>query len=123
MKLAKKHDGFVKKCLTDLGVAQEFLENYLHPKVKEKCDFNKIEIVAGSYIEDDLKAHASDIVYKLNLKDNSGCTYVYALIEHQSSPDKLMPFRILRYQMAIIQRHMEANPNDKIPLVAPIVFL
>lgn len=122
MKLTIKHDEFVKKCLTDIGVAQEFLEKYLDPKIKDKCDFSRLSIVAGSYIEDDLKAHTSDIVYKLDLKENAGCAYVYALIEHQSRPDKLMQFRILRYQIAIIQRHMEEYPKDKLPLVVPIVF-
>lgn len=122
MKLTIKHDEFVRKCLTDLNMAQEFLEKYLHPEIKAKCDFNQLSIVAGTYIEDDLKAHASDIVYKFNLKDNEGCAYVYALIEHQSTPDRLMPFRILRYQLAIIQKHMEEYPGDKLPLVAPIVF-
>lgn len=122
MKLAVKHDEFVKKCLTDIGMAKEFLEKYLQPKIKDKCDFSKLSIVAGSYIEDDLKAHASDIVYKLDLKDNAGCAYVYALIEHQSRPHKLMPFRILRYQIAIIQQHLDKQPKDKLPLVVPIVF-
>ena len=78
-------------------MAQEFLETYLPAEVKDKCNLDKLAIVSGSYVEDDLKAHASDIVYKLNLKDNTGCAYVYALIEHQSTPDRLMPFRILRY--------------------------
>lgn len=65
----------------------------------------------------------SDIVFKVDLKDNAdGCAYVYTLIEHQSTPLKLMPFRILRYQIAIIQKHMDEYPEDKLPLVVPIVF-
>ncbi|MFN7095675.1 MAG: Rpn family recombination-promoting nuclease/putative transposase [Burkholderiales bacterium] len=67
MKLTIKHDEFVKKCLTDIGVAKEFLEQYLDPKIKNKCDFSKLSIAAGSYIEDDLKVHASDIVYSNSL--------------------------------------------------------
>ncbi len=109
MKLTKKHDEFVKKCLTDISMAQEFPQNYLPAEIKEKCNFDKLSIAGGSYIGDDLKAHASDIVYKVDLKNNEGCAYIYGLIEHQSSPHEFMQYRILRYQMAIIQKHMEKH--------------
>ncbi|MBP9742846.1 MAG: Rpn family recombination-promoting nuclease/putative transposase, partial [Burkholderiales bacterium] len=99
MKLTKKHDEFVKKCLTDIGMAREFLQTYLPPMVKDKCNFNNLRIDSGSYIEDDLKAHASDIVYQVDLiNKGSSCVYIYCMVEHQSSPDELMPYRILRYQ-------------------------
>ena len=123
MSIAKQHDEFARKYLTNLEAGKEFLETYLHPEIKGKCNLNSISIFSGSYIEDDLKVHVSDIVYKVNLKDETaGCAYVYALIEHQSTPLKLMPFRILRYQMAIIQKHMDEFPEDKLPLVVPMVF-
>ncbi|MBP9742748.1 MAG: Rpn family recombination-promoting nuclease/putative transposase, partial [Burkholderiales bacterium] len=122
MKLTKKHDEFVKKCLTDIGMAREFLQTYLPPMVKDKCNFNNLRIDSGSYIEDDLKAHASDIVYQVDLINNGGYAYIYCLIEHQSNSDDLMSYRILRYQLAVIQRHMEKYPKDGLPLVVPIVF-
>jgi len=123
MSIIKQHDEFARKYLNNLDAGKEFLETYLAPEIKDKCNLNSISISSGSYIEDDLKAHVSDIVYKVDLKDTSaGCAYVYALIEHQSTPLELMPFRILRYQIAIIQKHMDEYPEDKLPLVAPIVF-
>ncbi len=121
-KLTKKHDAFIKKCLTDLSIAKEFLKTYLPPVIQVKCNFNKLSIESGSYIEDDLKAYMSDIVYKVDLVDNGGDAYIYCLIEHQSSPDRLMSYRILRYQTAIIQRHLDAHPKSLLPLVVPIVF-
>ncbi len=38
--------------------------------IKDKCDFSTLRIDSGSYIEDDLKAHVSDIVYAIDLKAN-----------------------------------------------------
>jgi predicted transposase/invertase (TIGR01784 family) len=45
------------------------------------------------------------------------------LVEHQSKAEELMPLRIIRYQIAIIQQHMDKHPKQKnLPMVVPIVF-
>ncbi len=56
------------------------------------------------------------------LKTQSGSGYVYALIEHQSTPDKHMTFRLMRYAFAIMSRHLDAG-NEHLPLVIPMLFL
>lgn len=122
MKIIKKHDKFARKCLTDLSMAREFLQTYLPAEVKDKCNLDKLNIVSGSYVEDDLKAHISDVVYQLDLNNNNGSAYIYVLLEHQSTPLENMPYRILRYQLTIIQKHIEEHPKEKIPLVVPLVF-
>lgn len=48
-------------------------------------------------------------------------TYVTHLSD-QSSPDKLMPFRILKYICAIIDKHVKQVAKSELPLVYPIVF-
>lgn len=46
---------------------------------------------------------------------------VYCLIEHQSSPDRHMAFRLIRYAIAAMQRHLDAG-NEQLPLVVPLLF-
>lgn len=122
-KLIKKHDEISKKFLTDPESAKLFLELYLDKKVLAKCNIKTLKIESGSYIDDDLRKRFSDIVYKLELKDKTSCVYVYVLVEHQSSAEKLMPLRILRYQLEIIQNHIDKHKvDDNLPLVVPIVF-
>ncbi len=122
-KLTKKHDELSKKFLTDLSTAREFLQLHLDKKIIAKCDFSTLHIESGSYVEDDLQAFYSDIVYKLDLIDKSSCVYIYMLIEHQSRAEKLMPLRILRYQLLILQKHIdETNIEGNLPLVVPLVF-
>lgn len=43
------------------------------------------------------------------------------LIEHQSSPDKFMAFRLMRYAVAAMQRHLDAG-HTVLPLVIPMLF-
>ncbi len=55
----KKHDSLVKKFLSDLDAARDFIDVYLPIEIKNKCDLSSIIIEPGSYIEDDLKMHFS----------------------------------------------------------------
>lgn len=122
-KLIKKHDELSKKFLSDPDSARLFLELHLDSKIMAKCDITSLVVESSSYIDDDLREFFSDIVYKLQLKDKSSCVYVYVLVEHQSRAERLMPLRILRYQLEIIQNHIiKYKIKDDLPLVAPLVF-
>ena len=122
MKIAN-HDEYARQYLADLRVAREFLEQHLPPEIKAKCNFDKIRVMPNSYVESHLKSHASDIVYQVEFKSGKSCVYVYHLIEHQSTAIEDMPYRVLRYQIAIIGQHKLEFPNDKkLPLVVPIIL-
>ena len=125
--IPQRHDALTKSFLSDPAVARDFLERYLHKDVQNICDLSTLQIEPTSYVDEDLKMHCSDITYKVELKDKSNYVYVYVLIEHQNKPVELMPFRILKYQVAIIQNHLTKHKADKqkqllLPLVAPIVL-
>ncbi|MFA0001484.1 Rpn family recombination-promoting nuclease/putative transposase, partial [Vibrio lentus] len=47
--------------------------------------------------------------------------YIYALIEHQSRPDKHMAFRMMRYAIAAMQQHIDAG-HEHLPVVIPLLF-
>lgn len=46
---------------------------------------------------------------------------MHVLIEHQSTPDKRMAFRLMRYAIAAMQRHLDAG-HKTLPLVIPVLF-
>ncbi|HHU9888893.1 TPA: Rpn family recombination-promoting nuclease/putative transposase, partial [Escherichia coli] len=70
-------------------------------------------------VEENLRQYYNDVLY--SVETTKGCGYIYVLIEHQSSPDENMAFRMLRYAIATMQRHLEAG-HDYLPLVIPILF-
>jgi len=52
-------------------------------------------------------------------------SYIYILVEHQTQPKKLMPFRILKYLVSIWDLHLKATKITKkshLPIVYPIIF-
>lgn len=119
LELHHPHDALAKYCLSNLSVARDFLEAHLPGAVQECCNFNTLAIEPGSHIDEILKQRCSDILYSLEINDSPG--YVYCLIEHQSKAEKLMPFRMLSYQVAIMQRHLDQG-YDQLPLVIPLLL-
>ena len=113
------HDAVFRQMLMHQAVAKEFLQLYLPAPFLAICELDSLHLVSGSLVEEDLRASYSDILYSLRTRHGPG--YVYALIEHQSTPDKLMAFRLLRYALAAMQRHLDAG-HDTLPLVVPILF-
>ncbi|CQJ33842.1 transposase [Yersinia mollaretii] len=113
------HDALFKQFLTHQQTARDFLEIHLPSEFRKICDLTTLQLESGSFIENDLRAYYSDVLYSLKTQAQDG--YVYALIEHQSSPDKHMAFRLMRYAIAAMQRHLDAG-NDQLPLVIPILF-
>ncbi|MGX5057099.1 Rpn family recombination-promoting nuclease/putative transposase [Enterobacter asburiae] len=113
------HDATFRQFLTQPEVARDFMELHLPAELRDICDLSTLKLESGSFVEDDLRQYFSDVLY--SLKTTAGEGYVHVLIEHQSSPDKHMAFRLVRYAVAAMQRHLEAG-HKKLPLVIPVLF-
>ena len=92
---------------------------HLPPALLKICDLTTLKLESGSFVEDDLRPYYSDVLY--SLKTDRGDGYVHVLIEHQSSPDRLMAFRLMRYAVAAMQRHLDAG-HKSLLLVIPVLF-
>jgi len=113
------HDALFKQFLTHPETAKDLLDIHLPPALRKECDLSTLKLESGSFIEEDLQPYFSDVLYSLNTSQGDG--YIYALIEHQSSPDKHMAFRMMRYAIAAMQQHIDAGHKD-LPLVIPLQF-
>ncbi len=118
-KIPSHHDALFRKFLGNIEVARDFLAIHLPPHLRERCDFTTLAMESGSFIEDDLRTQCSDMLYSVQTPVGKG--YLYLLIEHQSRPEKLMAFRLLKYAVAAMQRHLEQG-NDTLPVVIPLLF-
>lgn len=95
------------------------MELHLPAKLRAICDLSTLKLESGSFVEDDLRQYFSDVLY--SLKTTAGDGYIHVLVEHQSTADKHMAFRLIRYAVAAMQRHLEAG-HKKLPLVIPVLF-
>ena len=131
-KIAKlKSDGLFKSVFGTKLAAREFLEEHLPASFRKIVDLRKVEIDRESYVEEDLKRRLSDIVYRVGTKGNISKgginnAFIYCLIDHTSTNDYLMPYRVWKYTMLLLDRYIQDNKIDgkkrvKLPLVFPLV--
>lgn len=113
------HDAAFRQFLTQPEIARDFMDIHLPAELRAICDLGTLKLESGSFVEDDLRQYFSDVLYSLETAAGTG--YVHVLIEHQSSPDVHMAFRMTRYAVAAMQRHLEAG-HKKLPLVIPMLF-
>lgn len=112
------HDAFFKIVMSQPEAARDFLNLHLPPALLAICDLDTLQLESTSFVDADLKPYISDILWSVETTRGSG--YVYALIEHQSRPEKHITFRMLRYSVAAMQRHLDVHKT--LPLVIPVLF-
>ena len=105
--------------LTQPDIARDFMELHLPAELRAICDLSTLKLESGSFVEDNLRQYFSDVLY--SLKTTGGDGYIHVLVEHQSTPDRHMAFRLIRYAVAAMQRHLEAG-HKKLSLVIPVLF-
>ena len=113
------HDAVFKRFLRHPETANDFLTLYLPEEIRQQCDFATLRLESASFVDEDLRAWYSDVLW--SVQTTSGPGYVYVVIEHQSSPDNHMAFRLMRYAIAAMQRHLDAG-HKELPLVVPMLF-
>ncbi|POP43578.1 ISNCY family transposase [Superficieibacter electus] len=116
---AAPHDAVFKKFLHSPDAARDFLDIHLPPALRELCDLQTLTLESTSFIENNLRAYYSDVLWSLKTREGDG--YIYCVIEHQSRADSHMAFRLMRYAVAAMQHHLDAG-HKKLPLVVPLLF-
>jgi predicted transposase/invertase (TIGR01784 family) len=106
--------------MADKQVAREFLTTWLPGELCQLIDFEQLEIQPRSHINDVRQESEVDVLFKTTIDGHEA--YLYLLLEHQSTPDVLMPFRLLKYLCNIIDQHLKTHGNNKIPLIYPAVI-
>ncbi|CBG91519.1 Rpn family recombination-promoting nuclease/putative transposase [Citrobacter rodentium] len=113
------HDAVFKTFLRHPETARDFLDIHLPASLRKRCDLQTLKLEPTSFIEDDLRTYYSDVLW--SLKTGEGDGYIYVVIEHQSTPDAHMAFRLMRYAIAAMQQHLDAG-HKRLPLVVPMLF-
>ena len=95
----KKHDKLFKELLSDKKEAVKFINHYLHLNLSD----DEIEKYEKEFRTEEFRNIEADVVYKVKNKN------VFILIEHQTKVDYLMPYRILEYEVAIMQSAIDLD--------------
>lgn len=98
------HDKIFKEVLDDKEEAVNFLNKALKiENTKDKLKATDIEKYNRKFVTDDFKNIESDIIYKKVDEE------IFFLIEHQSTIDYSIPYRILKYNIAIMESAIDKS--------------
>jgi predicted transposase YdaD len=119
--LANIHDSFFKQVLSDPSLAGTFLREHLPPEVADLLGPEPPEPVPGSCVDEDLRQHHSDLLFRLQLKAGDGA-FAYVLVEHKSSPDPGARLQLLRYVVRVLTDWYDRNKRQlPLPAVLPLL--
>lgn len=117
------HDHSYKNLFAHARMVQDLLTGFVKQDWVEQLDFSTLEKLNGSYISDDLRERADDVVWRVKFKDQ--WLYVYLLLEFQSTVDPFMAVRILTYVGLLYQDLIKSGQlpdKQHLPPVLPIVL-
>jgi len=114
------HDSFFKRAMADLRVAKGFFESHLPTSLQEQILLESLALEKTHFVDDKLKSQISDMLYSVKINGKKG--YLYLLAEHQSREDPLMPLRIMKYLLEVIDYHTKKEGTTEFPIVWPLLF-
>ncbi|MFD6351048.1 Rpn family recombination-promoting nuclease/putative transposase [Nocardia tengchongensis] len=114
------HDAYFRHVLEQPANAAGELRAVLPPAVTARVDWDALELQSCSYVSPALRSRFSDLLFRTRLAGHDA--YLFLLVEHQSRPDPLMPFRMLEYTVRIWNRYIAEHPKTTtLPAVVPLV--
>ncbi|AGX86606.1 Rpn family recombination-promoting nuclease/putative transposase [Candidatus Symbiobacter mobilis] len=121
--MATEHDSSYKFLFSNRKMVRDLIQGFVTDDWLYSLDYDSLEKVPGSYISEDFRQRADDVVWRI--KVGGQWVYLYLLIEFQSSVDRYMALRMLVYLGLLYQdliRRGEVLPNGRLPPVLPIVL-
>ncbi|EAW0726046.1 Rpn family recombination-promoting nuclease/putative transposase [Salmonella enterica subsp. enterica serovar Oranienburg] len=114
------HDGLFKLFLREPDTARDFLAVHLPADIRAQVRLDTLKLEPGSFVDQKLRELHSDVLYSVETAEGHA-GYIYCLVEHQSTADRMMAWRMMRYSMAVMDAHLKKG-NDTLPVVVPLLF-
>jgi hypothetical protein len=119
---ASSHDALFKAVFGQPEHARGALRSIVPAAVAEALDWPRLVVCPGSFIDPELSAQHTDLLFSTTWR-HGGDALVYLLFEHQSTSDRRMPFRLLRYLVRIWERWLSDHPRAELfPVIVPVVL-
>lgn len=131
------HDITFKSLMENKTFFVAFFKQYLPAEVFTNINWNTATIfkISGEHIREvfpfDNQAKVritkdlADIAYIVDMQqgDKTEKAFLSLHVEHQSTPDKLLPLRMAFYIMGMLYEYAKVNHTDKLPHVYSLIFI
>jgi predicted transposase/invertase (TIGR01784 family) len=120
MKPPTPHDALFRETFSDPAHAAGLLRHLLGKPLATRLDWTTLRLCAGSFVDRALRGRHSDLLFTARCGDKD--VYLYLLLEHQSTDDPLMAYRLLVYLVRIWERHVREHRGvTSLPAILPLV--
>ncbi|MEZ4226571.1 MAG: Rpn family recombination-promoting nuclease/putative transposase [Polyangiaceae bacterium] len=114
------HDGLFRFVFSQREPASVLLGMLLPTGLARRARWSTLRAVPTGFVDAELSERYSDLCFSLRIGRRSALVYV--LLEHQSSPERLMPLRLLGYMHRMWMHYLGEHPRARrLPLIIPLV--
>ena len=115
-----EHDRRYKRLFSKPYFLQKLLESFVHEDFVHELDFSTLKRWDKSFIDEAFREKESDLIFSIEFKGRE--CYIYLLLEFQSTVDKHMPIRFLRYILEFYESNRNLKSGGKYPAVFPLLL-
>jgi predicted transposase YdaD len=113
----------VHSVLRDPTEATSFLQAYLPQDVSQGLNWATLRLHDRSFVDEELHESESDFLYEIERVLGEESVMLYVLVEHQSTPDRWIRFRLLKYCCRIWDVNLAERPTpSELRPIVPLVF-
>ncbi|MCA9550719.1 MAG: Rpn family recombination-promoting nuclease/putative transposase [Myxococcales bacterium] len=119
------HDTLFHLAFSEPEVARAELLALLPPQVSARLELDALTQVTNRTVSTRLRSLFTDVLYRVPVRGDDE-VFVWFLLEHQSTADRLMPFRVLQYEVDRWATHLRSRAgrrSGRLPMVVPVVIL
>ncbi len=118
------HDALFRLTFGRQENALGLVRHWLPASVAARLDWSTLRLENPSFVDPPLAALFSDLLFRVEFTEVEGKAeplLIYVLIEHQSTPDPRIAWRMQRYIGAIQNAYLKETPTAALPIVFPLL--
>ena len=109
------HDKRYKKLFSNPVLVQELLQSFIHEDFVDRLEYPRMELLDKSFITGCYSRLEADMIWRIPLE--GAPVYIYLLLEFQSTVDRFLSLRMLRY---LCELHDFLRKREKLRFLPPV---
>ncbi len=120
MKKHNTHDSGYKMLFSSHEMVRQLLTSFVNEEWVHKIEYNTLERIDKSFVSERFESRESDIIYRARFRGRD--VYIFILVEFQSTVDRFMALRILRYIVELYEYLVKNHKLKRLPAVFPVML-
>jgi predicted transposase/invertase (TIGR01784 family) len=118
------HDHYFRAAMIRPEVHKPFFEAHLPAAIRKQMDLNTLKLCKESFIDKELIESITDLLFSVDFLHGKQRMrgYIYLLVEHRSTPLRLLPLKMLKYLISALENHCKEKSTEQLPVIVPLVF-